>query len=133
MKIYGKICILGEFWKTNLKIDMLKIRENFWGILDWLCRSILNIILKSRKNFKKLSKNYGVMLNLGKLWGNNRVILHYRYYENYKELSKMFLWNFSKIVKKIWRNVKNTSYKFFNILVNFWKNLWKIVGKCEKY
>ncbi len=44
-------------------------------------------------------------------------------------------------MKKMWRNVGNTLYKFFNILmkillhffVNFCKNLWKIIGKYEKY
>ncbi len=49
----------------------------------------------------------------------------------------MFLCNFNKIVKKIWKNVGNISYKLFNILmeilwhflINFWKNLWKIIGK----
>ncbi len=49
----------------------------------------------------------------------------------------MFLWNFSEIVKNIWRNVGNTLYKFLNILteilwnllVYLWKNLWKIIGK----
>ncbi len=117
-----------------------KFGENFWGILEWLCRSILNIFMKSRKNFKKLLKNDGVnvKLILGKLRGNIRVILYY--YGNYKEISKMFLWNFSEIVKKIWRNVGNTSYRFFNILmkillqffVNFCKNLRKLIGKLWK-
>ncbi len=73
---------------------------------------------------------------MGKLWGNVRVILYYWFCGNYKEILKMY-WNFSEIVKKIWRNVKNTSYKFFNILmkilwhflVNFRKNLWKIIEK----
>ncbi len=52
----------------------------------------------------------------------------------------MFLWNFTETVKTIWRNVGNTSYKFFSILieilwhflVNFWKNLWKIIAKIWK-
>ncbi len=46
-------------------------------------------------------------------------------------------WKFYEIVKKIWRNVGHTSYKFFNILmevlwhvrVNFSENIWKIIGK----
>ncbi len=135
---------LGEFWKTNFNYlrktlkKCWKFGENFWGILDWLCRNIFNIFMKSHKNFRKLLKNYraNVKLILEKLWGNIPVILYY-WYGNCKEISKMFLWNFSEIVKKIWRNVGNTSYTFFNILmitlwyffVNFWKNLRKIIGK----
>ncbi len=115
-----KIIILGTCWKFLGKyvgkqilsylretLKKWKFGENFWEILDWLCRSILNIFMKSRKNFKKLLKNYGVnvKLILGKLWGNIRVILYYLYFGNYKEISKIFLWNFSNCeenLKKRW-------------------------------
>ncbi len=91
-----KIIILGTLWKflkkyvhqvsfgkqiLNYLQETLKkcwkFGEKFWGISDQLCRSILNIFMKSGKNFKKLLKNYGVnfKLILGKLWGNIRVIL----------------------------------------------------------
>ncbi len=107
-----------------------------------LCRSILNIFMKPRKNFKILLKNYGVnfQLILGKFWANIRVILYYSYCGNYKEISKMFLWNFSEIVKKIWRNVGNTSYKlifswkFCDIfLLIFGKTYEKLLEKYEKH
>ncbi len=50
----------------------------------------------------------------------------------------MFLWNFSEIVKKIWRNVGNTSYKLFNILMEILWLFLSIIGKTyekllEKY
>ncbi len=53
----------------------------------------------------------------------------------------MFLWNFSEIVKKIWRNVGNISYKFFKILMEilwlfvsiFRKTYEKLLEKYEKY
>ncbi len=128
MKIFWKIRALSfgkqilNYLRETLK-ESWKFGENFWGILDWLWRSILNIFLKSRKNFRKLLKNYGINVKLifVKLWGNVWVILYYWYYGNYKEIPKIFLWNFSEIVKKIWRIVENTSYKFFNILM---KILW---------
>ncbi len=52
-----------------------------------------------------------------------------------------FFLNFSEIVKKIWRNVGNTLYKFFNILVEilwhflfyFGKTYEKLLQKYEKY
>ncbi len=98
--------------------------------------------MKSRKISKNCWKIYRVNVKsiLGKLWGNIRVIFYYWYYGNYKEISKMFLWNFSKTVKKIRRTARNTSNKLFHILmgilwhflVNFWQNLWKIIGKVWK-
>ncbi len=120
-----------------------KFGENVWGILDWLCRSILNIFMKSRKNVKKLLKNYRVNINnfekIVRKHPKNFILL---ILWKLQRISKMFLWNFSKIIaKKIWRNVGNTSYKFINILmeilwhflVNFWKNSEKLWEKYEKY
>ncbi len=110
-----------------------KFGENFWGILvDWLCRNTLNIFMKSPKNFKKLLKNYGVnvKLILGKLWGNTCVILHHK---NYKEISEMFLWNFSEIVKKIWINVEITFTTFLIFWLKFCDIFLSVFGKtCEK-
>ncbi len=67
-----KIIILGKLWKflgiyvpqvsfveqiLNYLLKTLKkcwkFIENLWGILDGLCRSILNIFMKSCKNFQK--------------------------------------------------------------------------------
>ncbi len=53
----------------------------------------------------------------------------------------MFLWNFSEIVKKIWRNVWNTCtnflifwLKFYDILLSiFGKTYEKLLEKHEKY
>ncbi len=44
--------ILNYLLKTLKKC--WKFVENFWWILDGLCRSILNIFMKSRKNFQKI-------------------------------------------------------------------------------
>ncbi len=68
-----KIIIFGIFWKflwkyvrqvsfvkqiVNYLLKTLKkcwrFVENFWGISDWLRRSIWNIFMKSRKNFQKI-------------------------------------------------------------------------------
>ncbi len=68
-----KIIILGTFWKflgkhvrqvsfvkqiLNYLLKTLKkcwkFVEKFWGILDWLCSSILNIFMKSCKNVQKI-------------------------------------------------------------------------------
>ncbi len=122
---------LRKTWKKRGKFE-----ENFWEILDWIRRSVMNTLMKSRTNFKKLLE-VNVELILRKLWRNIRGILYYWFCKNYKEILKMLLWNFSEIMNKIWRNGGNTLYKFFNILreilwyflVNFWKNFWKIIGK----
>ncbi len=50
----------------------------------------------------------------------------------------MFLWNFSEIVRKIWRNVGNFSYKFFNTLIEILWVFLSIFGRTyetlwEKY
>ncbi len=55
-----------------------------------------------------------------------------------KKILQIFLWNFTDIVKKIWRNVGNTSYKFFNISMEFCHISLSIFGKIyekllEKY
>ncbi len=127
--------IRGKLWRNVGNLE--NISEEFWT--DFV--EVFWIFLWNLVNISKNCwKNFGVNVNLGKLWGIIRVILYYWFCGNYKEILKMFLWNFNEIVKKIWRNVGNTLYKFFNILmeilwhflVNFGKNLWKIIGKIWK-
>ncbi len=138
-KFFCNIQILNYLRETLRKC--WKFGENFWGILDWLVRSILNIFMKSHTNFKTLLENYGINVKsiLGKLWGNIRVILYCRYYGNYKEICFFlkFYWNCDENLKKR----GEYSYKCFNVLiqilwhflVNFWKTYKKLLGKYEKY
>ncbi len=93
--------------------------------------------MRPRKNFKKLLKSYGVnvKLILGKLRGNIRVILYYWYYGNYKEISKIFLWNCEENFKKrgeyfvqifyyFDENFVTFSCQFSEKLIkNYWKNM----------
>ncbi len=66
---------------------------------------------------------------MGKHWGNFKL-----------NIENIFLSNFSEIVKKFLRKVRNILNKFFNILmeisryfcVNFWENLWKNYPKNMK-
>ncbi len=89
---------MNYLWETLKKY--WKFGENFWEILDWLGRSILNIFVKSRKIRKKLLEKFWSKVNLGKLWGNIGVILYYWFCGNYKAIWKMFLWNCEENSKK---------------------------------
>ncbi len=63
----------------------------------------------------------------------------YRYFQNIDPLFNTF--KMSIRIKKFWRKVGNTLYKFWDILkgnfvtfyINFWKNLWKIIQKTWNY
>ncbi len=132
---------LGEFRKTNFELlvgNFEKIFEEFWtGYVEIFWTFSWNLVKISKNCWKNYGVNVGLIL--GKIWGNIGVLSYDWFCENYKKILKMFLWNLSEIVKKISRNVGNTLYNFFNILieilwhflVSFWRNLWKILqGFC---
>ncbi len=117
-----KIIILETFWKylgkyvcqvsfvkqiLNYLLKTLKkcwkFVENFWGIFDWLCSSILNIFMKSCKNVQKLLEKLR-----SKCWINFGKIMR-------KHQSNFILdTDFVEIMKKYWK------YRYISILKIFW-------------
>ncbi len=109
-----KIIISGTFWKflgkyvcqasfvkqiSNYLLKTLKkcwkFVENFWGILDRLYRSILNIFIKSRKNFQKLLEKLRskCWINFGKIMRKHQInfILDTDFVEIKKEILKILI------------------------------------------
>ncbi len=147
MKIFGKIRTLCEFWKTNFLLlaenwnvaNSEKIFEEFWTNfveVFWIC--LWNLVKISKNCWKITGVNFKLIL--GKLWGNNRVILYYRHYENYKYRKCFF-----EILVKLWRKFEETRGllrtnffifwgKFCDIFLSiFGKTHEKLLENYEKY
>ncbi len=116
-----------KFWRNVEYFE--NIFEIFWNYFVELFR----ILSRNMKTSKKCWKS--------KFWINSEKIME-KHSGNFKllilrklrRILRIFLSSFSEIVKKFWRKLGKTLYKFLDVLkgnfvifVNFWKNLWKII------
>ncbi len=87
--------------------------------------------MKSRENFQKIFEKLR-----RKFWINFSVTVNHLFFWGYDEILKTLLWNSSEIVKKLWRNVGNTSYickhSDGSLVIFSCSFLEKLVKNCRK-
>ncbi len=118
LKNFEKMWTLCEFWKINFGIfaenfdEMLEVLRTllryFENILwKWL-EYFYEISWKLQKKEEKLHSKFWI--NSGKITEKHRGNFKLLILRKLRRILKMFLSNFSEIMKKIWRKVRNILY-----------------------
>ncbi len=110
-----------------------KFWENFWNILILFCGIVQNIFTKSPENFKKKCRKSKFWINSGKIMGEHQGNCKLLILRKLQRILKMFPSSFNDIMKKFWRKVGNSLYKFLDIVKgNFVTLLSQFLRKLVK-